>query len=116
MIIECITIVSIIVMISFIFLRTKRRRYAIVTFPLITIPLLHIVGQAIAYFFFKGDNTAEHITVLSFDLLGILLGALFMGMLIGNIHSKKARLSFVIISAFFMIALAIVLMTDLLIH
>ena len=76
MVIECITIILIILMISFIFLRSKRENYALVTLPLISVPLLHLVGQFIIYFFIKEDQNAAVITNLSFDLLGLLIGAL----------------------------------------
>ena len=113
MVIECITIILIILMISFIFLRSKRENYALVTLPLISVPLLHLVGQFINYFFIKEDQNAAVITNLSFDLLGLLIGALLLGLLVNNIPLKKAKISFVMISGIFLIALSIVLMTNL---
>lgn len=114
MIIECSTIVLIIAMISFIFLRTKRVKYALVTLPLITVPLMHLLGQAAAYFLIeKNDVTVKVITILSFDILGLLVGALLLGILLHNLPVKKARISFAIVAAVFMVTLSIVLMTSL---
>lgn len=113
MVVECITIVLIIVLISFIFLRAKRDNYALVTLPLISVPVFHLIGQVIIYFFIKEDKTAAVITNLSFDLLGLLLGALLLGMLIGKLPAKRARVSFLTIAIIFLVSLSIVLMTSL---
>ena len=111
MIIECSTIVLIIAMISFIFLRTKRVKYALFTLPLITVPLMHLLVQAAAYFLIEKNE--KIITILSFDILGLLVGALLLGILLHNLPMKKARISFAMVAAVFMVALSIVLMTGL---
>ncbi len=114
MVIECSTIVLIIAMISFIFLRTKREKYALVTLPLITVPIMHLLGQAIVYFLIaENDITVKIITIMSFDILGLLVGALLLGMLLHNLPVKKARISFSMVAAVFMVSLSIVLMTSL---
>ncbi len=114
MVIECATIVLIIAMISFIFLRTKRINYAFVTLPLLTIPLMHLLGQAIVYFVTeKLDHLINVTIILSCDVLGLLVGALLLGILLHKIPAKKAQVSFAVVAAVFMVALSIVLMTSL---
>lgn len=116
MIIECSTIVLIIMMIGVVFLRTKRANYAFITFPLVTVPLMHLLGVAIAYFLIeKNDFTVKVATILSFDILGLLVGALLVGILLHNLPTKRSRLSFAMIAAIFMIALSIVLMCSLIV-
>lgn len=117
MVIECATIVLIIAMISFIFLRTKRVKFALVTLPLMTVPVLHLLGQAITYFFLqKSDYSLQVMVILSCDILGLLAGALLLGMLLQqNVPVKKARISFAMIGATFMVVLSIVLMTSLIV-
>ncbi len=114
MVIECSTIVLIIAMISFIFLRTKRTNYALVTLPLITVPLMHLLGQAVVYFMLsKSDYSTQVIALLTCDILGLLVGALLLGIWIHNLPAKKARVSFAMVAATFMVVLSIVLMTSL---
>jgi len=115
MFIECITIVLIIAMISFIFLRTKRRRYALLTLPLIFVPAMHVAAQLfLAFIFTNFDRTAQAIMIISFDLVGLLVGGLLQGMLLHHLPGKRTRVGFAVIAAFYMIALTIVLMTSLL--
>lgn len=112
MYVECITIVLIIAVISFIFLRTKRTNYALATLPLLTVPLLHLAGMGVSYLLFKENHMARVATALSFDLLGLLVGALLLGMLLQKLPNKRQRLGFALISAVFMVTLSIVLMIN----
>ena len=112
MIIECLTITLIILMMSFIFLRSKRPNYALVTLPLLSVPVFYLIGQFVAYLFLTGNQTGIDITLLSSILIGLLVRALFVGMLIWQLGVKKARATFATISAVFMVALSVVLMVD----
>ena len=115
MFVECITIVLIISMISSIFLRTKRRRFALLSLPLILVPAMHVVAQLVLTFIFPNfDQMAQAVMTISFDLAGLLVGGLLEGMLLHHLPGKRTRVGFAVIAAFYMIALTVVLMTSLL--
>lgn len=48
MLVECISIIMVILMVAFIFLRSHRKDYAITTLPLLVLPMMHILSLALA--------------------------------------------------------------------
>lgn len=111
MIVECIAIVLIVLLISFTFLRAKRANYAMVTLPLIIVPVSYIVGFLAAYFFIK-DLGTKMVVMMFADLLGLIIACIILGAFSFKIPSKRARLSYLFISGGFLVILSILLLID----
>lgn len=111
MVVECIAIVLIILLISFTFLRAKRTNYAMVTVPLVIVPVSYILGFLVAYFWIKNPQI-KMVAMMTADLLGLIIACIILGAFSFKIASKRARLSYLCISGGFLVILSILLLIN----
>lgn len=107
MIVECVAIILVILTIGVVFLRTKRKDYALSVLPLLIVPTIHIltsdlkIAKCIALLF----STDTYIMVICIDIISLVLSCIMIGLFSQNFKSKTARHSYTIISAVFLIIL-----------
>lgn len=109
MIVDCWVIVVIILVISSVFLRTKRKDYALAVLPLAIVPLAHIVSSPVSKIIAKIYPWEFNDIRLSFEIIALVVTGIFLTQSSMKIKSKTSRNAFLILCASFCIILELVL-------
>ncbi len=113
MVIECITIIVLLAVMAFIYLRKGRKEYAHAIFPMILLPLVHIAAvELVRQSLFSID---VQVIQIALDIAALVVSCLLTGVSASHIQSRRARNGLVIISALFLIALASILIYSILV-
>ena len=105
MLVECISIIMVILMVAFIFLRAHRRDYAVTTLPLLVLPLMHILSLVLATRM-SGilSLNAQGITV-AIDATALVISCTVLGFFSNRISSRKARNAYLVVCGTFVVIL-----------
>ncbi len=113
MAIECGVIVGVFVLLSLIFFKRRQKEWAIATLPLTLLPFADFVLELIVTRMLKVEVTAfAAILVL---VCAVVASAAWIGAATGTItakHSKRTAATFIAISNIFNVALAVILIMD----
>ncbi|MCM1164969.1 MAG: hypothetical protein NC299_04125 [Lachnospiraceae bacterium] len=113
MAIECGAITGVFLLFVLIFLRTKRKEWALATLPLTLVPLADFVLELIVVRMMKVEVTAfAGILVL---VVAVAASAAWIGAAAGTLRHKRTKASYIGISNAFNIALAAILIYDILV-
>ena len=112
MTIECIVIVGIILIMSFIFWRRRHIQWLWATLPLVLVPLSYVVMNLIF-------NDVLRITVRSMVGVIVMIAAVgiscvWLGLVSNGFKNKKTRVSYITIANTFNVALAAILSSNIL--
>lgn len=112
MTIECIVIVGIILIMSFIFWRRRHIQWLWATLPLVLVPLSYVVMNLIF-------NDVLRITVSSMVGVIVMIAAVgiscvWLGLVSNGFKNKKTRVSYITIANTFNVALAAILSSNIL--
>lgn len=116
MVAACISIFVIIIIMSFMFFRAKRKDYAKAILPLISVPLAHSIASGATVYIAELLGVSEkwpHIAI-GIDMTALLVGGVFLGISSKLIEPKRSRNFFVILSMVFMVILTWVLASSIL--
>lgn len=111
--IECGAITGIFLLFVIIFFRSKRKEWAIATFPLMLVPVTDFVLELIVV-------RMLHVEVTAFGgiltlLIAVAASAAWVGAAAGLLKHKRTKATYIAISNAFNIALAAILINDILI-
>ncbi len=112
MILESTAIIMVILVMSFMMLRSGRRGYALVTLPLVIVPVTHISSSRIAIILstlLPYDFVSLRVGV---DILGLVLSCVIFAVLSAGIRHKRTRLIFLIMCGGFSVILTSVLISS----
>lgn len=113
MAIECGAITGIFILFVIIFFRTKRKEWALATLPLLIVPLSDFVLEILIVKAFKIEVTAfGGILVL---VIAVAISAAWIGAAAGLLKHKRTKATYIGISNAFNVALAAILINDILI-
>lgn len=112
MAVECIAITAIIVLISVVFFRRKRKEWAFAALPLTLVPLTNVVLELLVIRVFKVEVTAFG-GILAL-LIAVALAAAWIGAVSQVLKSKRTRATYIGITNAFNIALAAILINTML--
>lgn len=113
MVVECIAITAIIIAICIIFLRARRKDYALATMPMAIVPLFQVwniaLGGKVAALF-----SADPMMVLVLTLIaGAAISCAFVGMVTMRFFKvKRSRVMYMALTLFFNIALVMILVRN----
>lgn len=112
MVTECWAIVIVILAMCYIFLRARKPEYSIGILPLILVPLSHLLGTGILYWF--GDHiTLDHSLVgIGIDVTGLVITCVLLGFAVQAIKSRKQRNALLVCCTGFTLILAWVLLLN----
>lgn len=113
MAIECIVITGIFILFVIVFFRSKRKEWAIATLPLTLVPFTDFVLELIVARWFKVEVTAFG-GILSL-LIAVAVSAAWVGAAAGSLKHKRTKATYIGISNAFNIALAAILINDILV-
>lgn len=110
MTIECIVIVGIILIMSFIFLRRRHIQWLWATLPLVLVPLSYVVMNFLL-------NEVLKITVSSMVGVIVMIAAVgiscvWLGLVSNGFRNRKTRVSYITIANTFNVALAAILSSN----
>ncbi|MBC8569854.1 hypothetical protein [Zongyangia hominis] len=109
MLVECWSVILIVLAICVVYLKSHRNQYAFTVLPLCILPFAHIIGGPLSRWIHPYVPLNHSETAVVIDLLGLALATLFLGLTSKNIRSKKARVGFLICCTLFDLILAAVL-------
>ena len=113
MVIECIVIIGIFMLIEVIFLRTHHKAWALAVLPLGIVPLANVVLELLVKKLFHAEiSDFGGVLVLT---VAVAVEAALLGLSSSFIESKRSKGSFIAISNVFNIALALILIHNILV-
>ena len=112
MVVECVTIVLIILLVTAIFLRARRKDYAFTTFPLLILPLMHILSAAFAHPLTKVFPLDVNGVTVAIDATALVVSCIVLGVVSNTIPSKKSRNVYLIVCGTFVVILTWVLIAN----
>ena len=113
MLVECLAIVVVILLLSFVFLRSGRKDYALTTLPLMLLPTVHVITSLLLASPLNGAFSLDTggITV-AIDATSLVVSCVLLGLFSHQITSKKARNFYLVISILFVVVLTWVLIAN----
>ncbi len=112
MLVECISIILIILLMTFVFLRSGKREYAITTVPLLILPLMHVLSLLVSGPLNGVFSLDAHGITVAMDATALVFSCLFLGLFSHRISSKKARNVCLLICVSFVVVLTWVLIAN----
>lgn len=109
MIAECVVIVIILLIISVVFLRAKRVKWALLTFPLMVVPFANIAVSQI-FRFLRYSYDANIITIT--NVVAVIISSAWIGLMSYYFEKKSQRASYLTTTLLFNIILAIILINN----
>jgi hypothetical protein len=109
MIVECLSIVAILLAIIIIFVRTGKTKYAITTLPLILVPLLHILFVIVAPDLSNALSFDKKFLIVALDITNLIISCILLGALSHKITTKRTRITYLISCGAFLVILSWVL-------
>lgn len=116
MLVECVTIVLVILLVSASFFRARRKDYAFTTFPLLILPLMHILSAFLAKPLSRIFPLDVSGVTVAIDATALVISCIVLGVVSNTIPSKKARNVYLIICGTFVVVLTWVLITNTLVQ
>lgn len=98
MLVEAICILMILATITFIFLRSHRKDYAIASAPLLIVPFFHTLTYLIGDIF---QITISSDIRAAADVLGLAIAVASMGILCVQLKSRKSKYAYLLVSGGF---------------
>lgn len=106
MTVQCVVIMIILLAISIVFLRAKRYKWALSTFPLMIVPLANVaISQASKIFNYQYTDMVHLWT----NLIAVLLSSAWVVLMAFFFERKSQKFSYLIIALAFNIILALIL-------
>lgn len=100
-------IVAVILVMSFMFLRTGRRAGALFALPLVSVSAFHLLGYAVYKMLVQSELPTQSLHV-ALDVAGLIVGLTLCWILARAINVKKLRYVYFISCAVFLTALTMV--------
>lgn len=97
-------IVAVILVMAFMFLRAKRKFFAVMVLPLVSIPLFHIIGR-MTFELFRFMDVELNVFLCMADLVGLLVGAVLCLVLSRGFPGGKGRAAYLVCCGVFLLAL-----------
>lgn len=112
MVVECISIILIILCTAFIFVRRKKKNHALAVLPLTIVPLLHFIAFCVLEYSFEVLKTNYSYILPAVDITALVLSCILIGLFAGSFSSKAAKRTYMIISGVFSVALVWIFISD----
>ncbi len=109
MVIECISIILIIFLLIFAFLRARRKKYAISMIPLMILPGLHLISYPISYYLHRTFDIAEKQTQNVITVIALIISCIALGIMSSSFNIKKNRIAYIVICGIYTLILALIL-------
>lgn len=106
MIVECVVIVIILLIISVIFLRAKRYRWALSTFPLMIVPFSNVAVSQILRLFGESYTSTVHFWT---NVVAVIISSAWVVLMAFYFERKSQMLSYLTIAIAFNVILALIL-------
>lgn len=113
MTIECVVIVGIILIMSFIFWRRRHIQWLWATLPLVLVPLSYVVVNFLLGELFKVTVSGVAGVIVMIAAVGI--SCVWLGLVSNGFKNKKTRVSYITVANTFNVALAAILSSNILI-
>lgn len=112
MLVECISIVMIILLMAVVFLRAHRKDYAVTTLPLLILPLLHIFSLWAAKPISRIFPLEPAGVMVAIDATALIISCTALGFFSHRITAKKPRMVYLLFCGIFVTILTWVLISN----
>lgn len=114
MVVECISILVILLAIVAVFLRAHKRSYALSILPLFFVPGAHLAATAVLLLVRKAapDSDWFDLARIAATLIGLICSCIMLGVLSVRMKSKRRRLTYVVLCGIFLLALTWMLVAN----
>lgn len=112
MIIECFSISAIIFAISVIFLRARKKDYALATIPLIILPLANVVAAFFAKAIAEITPSDLMSTYMFINIAAAAVSCAFVGIMTMKFKKKSTRVAYMGLTTIFNVVLVVILIQN----
>lgn len=109
MLVECLTIFGLIFVVAVMYIRAKKKNYALATVPLLVLPAANVL----AYMFSGGLSALlsidKFIAYSSINVVAVVISSCLVGLMSGKFGKKAVRGAYITMSLIFNIVLAAIL-------
>jgi len=116
MIAECFAIISIVLAIAFIFLRSGRKIYAYGILPLVLVPLVNLLSDRLALWLGKILPFDENNIKICIIFTALIAACLLIGFMGSKFQKKSARTVYLIICGLFTLILSMMFVVNIVVH
>ncbi len=109
MVIECISIIIVLMGLVLAFLRAHRKKYAFAVIPLMILPALHLLSYPTSVYLHKFFGAAELSVQHSVTVIALVISCLALGMMSRTFSSRRNRAVFIGICGIYTVILALIL-------
>ncbi|MBP1560851.1 MAG: hypothetical protein J6C96_06380 [Oscillospiraceae bacterium] len=109
MLIECIVILGLIVVVALMYIRTKKKDYALATVPLTILPLANVLAYTCSGVLSNLFPMDKFTVYAALNIVAVIISSCFVGIMSGKFKKRTIRASYITISLIFNIALAAIL-------
>ncbi len=110
MIVQCAVIILLLLVMTFIFVRAKRKDWALSVLPLIMVPAGNIFVHFLFRFIIKQPLNIEAVSVA--NVIAVLVSGVWVGIMSNNYETKSKKLPYICVSMLFNILLAWILISN----
>lgn len=112
MLVECWSVVVIILLVSYIFLRKEKPNLSLSILPLVFVPVLYIISMPMARFLYSGLSLSVPLTRAFMVLLGAISACSIFGFLASKIRKKTFKTFYAVLCNGFTVVFAWILILE----
>lgn len=106
MVVECLAIIAVILLVIFVFLRSRKPGYALLTLPLVIVPFFHCIGQLFGVALANSWGLPFQALVVAIDVAALAISCAIIAALVQNkLTTNRQRKGFLIVSCTYQILL-----------
>lgn len=109
MLIECVVIWGLIVVVSLMYIRAKKKDYALATVPLTILPLVNVLAYTSSGGLSKLFPMDEFTVYAALNIVAVVISSCFVGIMSGKFKKRATRVAYITMSLIFNIVLAAIL-------
>lgn len=112
MIVECISIIAVISMIFFVFVKAKKFHSGLSVLPLLITPAMHLASKPLSLFFRSSFGIDKNYTTITVHIVSLVLCGIIFGIISKNFKEKSSKLSYLILCGLYTVILTVVLILN----
>ncbi|MCM1328350.1 MAG: hypothetical protein NC253_02830 [Ruminococcus sp.] len=109
MVVECVTIFGLIFVVAVMYIRAKKRNYALATVPLLILPAANVLAYAFSGGIAGLLSIDRFIAYSAIDIVAAVVSSCLVGLMSGKFGKKSVRGAYIAMSLIFNIVLAAIL-------
>ena len=112
--VECLAIILVLLLMSYMISRAGKKEYGLALLPLVIVPLVHILSGLIGQVVANQISMPLEVVQVCIDVIGLVISCVVFSVLCTNIKNSKIRRTYLLLCSSFTVILTFVFIYDLL--